>query len=728
MSLFCGFRRGLWASAAMAGCLSGFGASPALADGEAASAERPAKPPKIVLISLDGAKPDFIRRYVASGVLPSDSGLGRLMREGVTAEQNITANPSLTAVSHIAIATGSTAVNNDIPSNTFHPVGGPLSATLSGFAAPIGGYELSPVGPSAAPTAEPLWVRLRNAGKTVVAATWPGADGATIAVNGATVQNPVPTRVVDYTVPFGAFGGLSTVGFSLTATDFAVDPGVAAQVRAAGKNSFSPVRATAKPVESFSCSTAATATCSSAAPLGVSYQIRVAALDTTDDRVVNYDTLVFFDVATGVVADRQKAPRTGSAFAKRGGESALFYLEGSGAKVGTAFFVAGLAPDLSTVRFIRYSSYYIPRNAPVIAAVDDINDNVGFWAPQPDFRIPERLSAGLAAFSDAELESAYQDQVTTFVRYQGRVARRAIVKNPGADLVMLYFEEPDGSEHQFLLTDPRQATDSRDPSTIGAGQDRAKVARYARYVEAAYQRADEAVADVLDLTGPETTVFVVSDHGFAPFHTTVNLTNLLKNAGIDTSQFAIRTSGPAANVYVNLKGREAGGTVEPNAYRGLVLRVAIALTLAQDPNRKFNGSLKQDRLFGNIAVRPLLCRKGVGLCTSDTIGQDFGDVFAQLDLGYNFDGAQTPLVARSGDPAANPATTVLSTPNFYGAHGHEARLPEMSATFIAAGPGIRRNGRVRRVQNIDVAPTIERLLGVKPAQTVDGDPLREIFR
>src|SRR5262245_47990378 len=64
---------------------------------------------QVVIISLDGAKPDVIERFLRNGVLDRDGGLGTLARNGVVAEQNITATPSLTAVSHIAIATGSTA-------------------------------------------------------------------------------------------------------------------------------------------------------------------------------------------------------------------------------------------------------------------------------------------------------------------------------------------------------------------------------------------------------------------------------------------------------------------------------------------------------------------------------------------------------------------------------------------------------------------------------------------
>ena len=50
----------------------------------------------------------------------------------------------------------------------------------------------------------------------------------------------------------------------------------------------------------------------------------------------------------------------------------------------------------------------------------------------------------------------------------------------------------------------------------------------------------------------------------------------------------------------------------------------------------------------------------------------------------------------------------------------------MSASFIAAGPDIKR-GEVRSVSNIDVAPTIMHLLGVRPGRTVDGEVLRRIL-
>ncbi len=136
-------------------------------------------------------------------------------------------------------------------------------------------------------------------------------------------------------------------------------------------------------------------------------------------------------------------------------------------------------PDLSNIRLARYGSNFIPRNTPVIADVDDINENVGFWRPQADFR-----HSGAAELGLHQLPGLVSSKPSTRTWSRPSCSIRPgspcapIVKNPGADLVMVYIEQPDGSEHQFLLTDPRQASNPTDPTTIGANQDAAKVARY----------------------------------------------------------------------------------------------------------------------------------------------------------------------------------------------------------------------------------------------------------
>lgn len=684
--------------------------------------------PKVVVISLDGATPRITDQFLADGGLPA---LRALRDTGVEAQQNLTTSPSLTAPGHITIVTGTNAAGNDVLANSFHLSASPFNSNISGFNAPIGGYSIDGPGETLAPTAVPVWTNLLAAGKTVVTATFPGGDGLDVTVPGLPgsplIQNGAK-RTVTYTVPFGVFAGPTGTAFRLSAASFGpASDALIAHLTAAGHSSFSPVRVTTAPIESFTTG-------------GVSFRILAAALDTTNDDIANYDTLVFFDQTLGIPAGPFVTPSTGPAYVKASeGKSAPFYLEGSSQKAGFSFYVTSLASDLSNVRFVRYSANFIPRNPKVGADVDDVNANVGFWADQSDFRFTERLAPGLlnvaptlaggaanpAYFSDAELEAIFEDQVRLFVDYQTRLAIRAIEKNPNADLVMVYIEQPDGSEHQFLLTDPRQPSDPRDPSSIGANQDAAKKARYAGYIQAAYARSDAAVGRILAAVGQDasgrpanTDVFVVSDHGFNIFHTAVGINNLLTGAGFDPAVVRAVASGPAVNVYISLQGREPNGVVSKNEYLSLQQQIITVLKNAADTNPTYTGGAASVPLFDKVYARPAsLSDPLFGRRTDRFIGQDSGDVSALLTAGYNFDGTQSPVVLRQGDAAS--ARPALSLPNFYGAHGYDPTQPNMSAIFFAAGPHVSK-GTLTQVRNIDIAPTISTLLGVKPAPTVEG--------
>jgi hypothetical protein len=674
--------------------------------------------PQVILISLDGATPRLVQAFMRDGTIPSNKGLGLLARHGVVADRNVTVNPSLTAPGHIAIATGSIAARNDVPANLFHLVASPFASNISGFAAPIGGYSVHGPAESNTPTAEPLWLALRAAGKRVVTATFPGGDGADIRVPGLTnspIIQSAAKRTVDYTVPFGAFGGVGAQGFELGASNFGPAPAATIdQLVAAGRTSFSPVLQTRAPIETFTVG-------------GVTFKILVAALDTSNDGAVNYDTLAFFDQTLGVAPGPFVLPATGPAYIKASERtSGSFFLEGSSTRAGTAFYVSRLEADLSSVHITRYSANFIPRNAPVLADVDDINNNVGFWAPQPDFRIPERLSPGFDNFDDLELEAIYEDQVRTFVDYQTRVGLRAIARDPDADLVMIYIEQPDGSSHQFLLVDPRQPSNPRDPNSIGSNQDPAKRARYRKYLGMAYQAANEAVQRIIQAVGmdrhgrPKSDVIVVSDHGFAPFHTAVSMGEFLRSKGFDPAKVRAVTSGPAANIYINLQGREPNGTVGRAEYLKLQGDLIKALRELVDTNPNYALERGKARVFDQIFARPVPKRLNdpkFGLGTDRFIGQDSGDVYAVLSIGYNFDGTQTPVVRRLGDAATT--APVLSVPNFYGAHGYNPELREMSAIFFAAGPSACQR-YLHKVRNIDVAPTILRLLDAPAADVVQG--------
>ncbi|MER3514550.1 MAG: hypothetical protein C4310_09315, partial [Chloroflexota bacterium] len=91
-------------------------------------------------------------------------------------------------------------------------------------------------------------------------------------------------------------------------------------------------------------------------------------------------------------------------------------------------------------------------------------------------------------------------------------------------------------------------------------------------------------------------------------------------------------------------------------------------------------------------------------------------------------------------PRAGGLGGALATPNtpiafsqFFGQHGYLPDLVDlahnvnMHATFIAAGPGIRKQGPVAGIRAIDVAPTIAFLLCIPGPQNARGRILYELF-
>jgi len=59
-----------------------------------------------------------------------------------------------------------------------------------------------------------------------------------------------------------------------------------------------------------------------------------------------------------------------------------------------------------------------------------------------------------------------------------------------------------------------------------------------------------------------------------------------------------------------------------------------------------------------------------------------------------------------------------------GSHGHDSHLPELRATFVACGKGIKPGTKLGDIENKSVAPTIARVLGIE-MPTAEGKVLTE---
>jgi predicted AlkP superfamily phosphohydrolase/phosphomutase len=167
--------------------------------------------------------------------------------------------------------------------------------------------------------------------------------------------------------------------------------------------------------------------------------------------------------------------------------------------------------------------------------------------------------------------------------------------------------------------------------------------------------------------------------------------------------------GGAANVYINLQGRE------PTRPLGAIRRSA-------KPDRKrLQGdqrSVTNEQVFEIILKKPraedILQKKSNfgsdqakrrrGERDFHVFSEDAGDVLIVTIPGYHLD-FNAGTGASAGD-FFQPST-------FFGQHGYDPRRPEMKAIFYGAGPSFK-SKTVKEVNNVDVAPTVAELIGIEP--------------
>ncbi|OYV96567.1 MAG: hypothetical protein B7Z68_05430 [Acidobacteria bacterium 21-70-11] len=602
-----------------------------------ADTARPATPVPparhVVLLSLDGFGADRHRDNLRQGVYTDPEGVAAFAGAYVV-ERAIPVDPAFTAPSHASIATGAFPSATGIVANAFKLPGAPIGQETSGFEAPWG--------------VESLWQAFRRQGKRVGMLGFPGRDGM------------APSRTADFGMPFVStpFAGARMLTFAASRfTMVALPP---------GWTSDSPARRATFAVDlsGQDIPTAATFT--------------LTALDTTDDGVTDYDTLVVdddADLTNGVLA----RVRAGEWFPLR---LRAPHPDGGSRAVGGWCLLQALPADLDGVTIYRggfYATEAYPR-----AFREALEAAAGFWPGPPDDRAVARREAGREGITAPEMLV----QMRRFSEYFTACAKTAIERER-FDLLLLYQPIVDEVEHRFLLVDPRQ------PNYTPA---RAAAAR--AVVTEAFRAGDRAVGELaraLDLT--RDALVVVSDHGMAPVWESVQINQLLQDAGLadaekvggrwrvaPSSRMVADAGGGCAHLYVNLEGRERGGVVGPADMAGIVQAAAMALARAQ--------------VDGSNLVETIIPREGLAAVGLDAPAS--GDLVVFFHPGF----AANPGIAAPGAPWHAPAES-------NGRHGYLAAHPEMAAIWLARGAGVPHR-RVAQESLTQVAAFVSRLAGVEP--------------
>jgi predicted AlkP superfamily pyrophosphatase or phosphodiesterase len=211
--------------------------------------------------------------------------------------------------------------------------------------------------------------------------------------------------------------------------------------------------------------------------------------------------------------------------------------------------------------------------------------------------------------------------------------------------------------------------------------------------------ADACVKQVLQALSEagirdKTAVFIVADHGFNKVEKVIQGNVALRKAGL------LETAGPRV-----LKARVQ-----------MVAEGGTAHVYFNDPAARAEKDRVVQLFRGTEGIADVVEPSGyaaLGLPDPKDNG-GMGDLLLVAKRGYAF--LDTPI----GESVIVPSTTYLGT------HGYVASDANMNATFVAAGPGIKRGVTIDNVRNIDVAPTAAALLGLT-MPTAQGRVLTEIL-
>ena len=157
-------------------------------------------------------------------------------------------------------------------------------------------------------------------------------------------------------------------------------------------------------------------------------------------------------------------------------------------------------------------------------------------------------------------------------------------------LFFFYFSSLDLNGHMlWRITDPQSPM--YDPT---------RTTKYGQAYREFYQQIDQVIGEIIPKLDANTTLMVLSDHGFAPFRRSFNLNTWLLNHGYVTLKegAASDSNEPFANVdwsrtrayglginglYLNVRGREREGIVDPAEADALLREIRQKLLDVRDP-------------------------------------------------------------------------------------------------------------------------------------------------
>jgi predicted AlkP superfamily phosphohydrolase/phosphomutase len=200
-----------------------------------------------------------------------------------------------------------------------------------------------------------------------------------------------------------------------------------------------------------------------------------------------------------------------------------------------------------------------------------------------------------------------------FLRQAGMVLEERLalfeyaIENYDDGLLFFYFSSSDLQSHMFWWD-----SDEKHPTRSGP-----EARKYFEHIRRLYQKLDGIIGDIHDRYGSRATIIVMSDHGFANFGRQFNLNSWLRDFGYlnprecssilrdcdwsRTTAYGLGING----LYLNLKGRERDGIVEPgDEHERLLQQLAARLMAVRDYNgqRVIRSVYRADKVYAGSAT------------------------------------------------------------------------------------------------------------------------------
>ena len=316
------------------------------------------------------------------------------------------------------------------------------------------------------------------------------------------------------------------------------------------------------------------------------------------------------------------------------------------------------------------------------------------------------------------------------VLLERQAALEEVLLPRGGDAIMVVYETPDRLQHwtwSYIVDLLSEAPFERTP--IHAA------------VEAAYRSLDECIGRTLAaVAGPQTAVFMLSDHGFGPRRTLIHVDEWLAGQGL------LRYAGGKAGFrklmkpYMNRLKRLIPRQLLRQGRRAF----AVSHVIDWQRTRDYSGVSSEYAIYVNRAGREPFgivpageayeaVRRQIKAGLTDLADPRTGQrvVRAVYDRETAYSGPyveQAPDIVYELAPGYEPSSEVSAGGVFEDVEAEAEGMHQPDGIFLAYGPHVRRSAVAIKPGLADLAPTILYALGLPVPDGLDGRVLMEIFR